>query len=80
MSDIRHIHAPLTAAAVRELRAGDLVYLHGEVILCAGLTTHRRILQHMAEGRALPIDLAGSALLHIGSYSEESADGTLGIR
>ena len=75
MSETIHITAPLSEAATRNLRAGDMVLLHGEVVLCAGLTTHQRILQYMAEHRALPIALEGSALLHIGSYSEETAAG-----
>lgn len=79
MSNIKRLSLPLSENAISELRAGDMVYLDGEVVLCAGLTTHQRVLQHMEQGLPLPIDLKGAALLHLGSYSEEK-DGKFAIR
>ena len=76
---IRRINTPLTEASVRDLRAGDMVSLDGEVVLCAGMTTHERIKDHLERGVAPPIDLSGAALLHLGSYSDE-LDGQLRIR
>src|SRR5690606_4605739 len=78
-NDARKLTTPLSVEAVNELRAGDLVELHGEVILCAGMTTHQRIIEHIERATPLPIDITGAALLHLGSYSEES-DGGFAIR
>lgn len=64
---------PLTSDQARSLRVGDSVYLSGEIVLAAGLPTHQRILECLESGNPLPIDLKGSALLHIGSYSRERA-------
>lgn len=73
--DARALTLPLDVDDVRSLRAGDLVTLSGEVILCAGMTTHERIAEHLAHDRPLPLDLRGAALLHLGSYSEEGPEG-----
>ena len=69
------LQLPLTEAAVRSLRAGDLVILDGEMTITAGLPTHQRIQQHLDEGRPLPVDLQGGALFHLGSYSQDTPDG-----
>jgi fumarate hydratase subunit beta len=68
-----HLQFPLTRNQARSLRVGDSVYLSGEIVLTAGLPTHQRILECLESGNPLPIDLNGSALLHIGSYSRERA-------
>lgn len=66
---------PLSEAAVRSLRAGDLVVLDGEMIITAGLPTHRRIQEHLDEGKELPVDLRGGALFHLGSFSRDTPSG-----
>lgn len=73
--DVTDVISPLSGEAVQRLRAGDLVTLTGDVILCAGMTTHERIASHVQAGQPLPIDLHGASLLHLGSYSEETPDG-----
>jgi len=73
--DIQDLASPSSTDAVRALRAGDLVTLSGEVILCAGMTTHQRVIDHTRRGEPLPIDLTGATVLHLGSYSEEGPDG-----
>src|SRR5262249_47054646 len=57
---------------VRALRVGDFALLTGEIVITAGLPTHERILEYVAAGRDLPIDLAGGTLFHLGSYSQET--------
>jgi fumarate hydratase subunit beta len=79
MDEVKSLRLPTDESAVRDLRAGDIVSLEGEVVLCAGVTTHQRIAQALAQGQALPIDLKGAALLHLGSYSED-VDGQLRLR
>jgi fumarate hydratase subunit beta len=71
VSTTHHLQTPLSEAAVRKLATGDMVYLHGEVVLAAGLPTHQRIIEHLDSATALPIDLSGAVMLHFGSYSRE---------
>jgi fumarate hydratase subunit beta len=71
MSATHHLQTPLSEEAVRRLAIGDLVYLHGEVTLAAGLPTHERMIAHLDSTEALPIDLEGAALLHFGGYNRE---------
>jgi fumarate hydratase subunit beta len=77
--DYRRVKMPLSREDARSLRAGDMVLLDGEIVITAGLPTHHRILACIDEGRAPPIDLAGGSLLHLGSYSQDAADGGLEI-
>ena len=79
MDEVKRLRLPADEAAVRSLRAGDMVILDGEVVLCAGMTTHQRVAQAIRQGGKLPIDLRGAALLHLGSYSEE-VDGHFRLR
>ena len=75
MTTTHRLSLPLTEHAVRSLRAGDLVVLDGEMTITAGLPTHQRIQEHLDADRPLPIDLRGGALFHLGSYSQDTADG-----
>lgn len=70
---------PLSDAAVRALRVGDLVFLTGEVFATAGMPTYDRLLGCMDGVEPLPFDMAGGALFHLGSLNEEAADGSLRI-
>lgn len=76
MSKNHQLQTPLTEEAVRALVVGDMVTLTGEVVLVAGLPTHERMLEHIAEGQPLPIDLTGAVMLHFGGYNRE-VDGKL---
>ncbi|MBR0641510.1 fumarate hydratase C-terminal domain-containing protein [Plastoroseomonas hellenica] len=69
------LRLPLDPADVRALRAGDMVLLEGEIVITAGLPTHHRLVECMDGKRALPRDLAGGSLFHLGSYSRETPDG-----
>lgn len=70
---------PLSDADVRALKVGDIVYVSGEIHSTAGIPTHKRMLDCLARGEALPFDLKGGALFHLGSYNIEDADGGLKI-
>lgn len=72
MTTVHHVQLPLSEAVVRSLRAGDAVYLDGEIVITAGLPTHERMLQYIDTGRPLPIDLHGAAMFHLGSYSRDT--------
>lgn len=71
MTTLHQLQLPLTEEHARQLRVGDQVRLHGEVVLCAGMTTHERLAKLLDDGQPLPTDLQGAALLHLGSYSQE---------
>jgi len=79
MLEVKRLTLPLSRDAVRELRAGDMVLLDGEIVLTAGLPTHHRIIECIEGKRELPRPLDGAALFHLGSYSRETADGGLEV-
>jgi fumarate hydratase subunit beta len=62
---------PLSLADARRLCAGDQVLIDGEIVVTAGLPTHQRLLGCLDGNEALPMDLNGAALFHLGSYSRE---------
>lgn len=71
MATTHHLQFPLTKNQAMSLHVGDSVYLSGHIVVTAGLPSHQRIIESLESGTPLPIDLKGSALLHIGSYSRE---------
>ena len=73
MTATHMLQLPLTEQAVRSLALGDMVHLNGEIVITAGLPTHQRILEHIEQGKPLPIDLRGGTLFHLGSYSRDDA-------
>jgi fumarate hydratase subunit beta len=68
---IHRLTLPLGEDDVRAMRAGDMVYLEGEIVITAGLPTHQRIVEYLDAGKALPTDFEGGTLFHLGSYSRE---------
>jgi len=78
MSRLHRITLPFTEASVRELKVDDHVLLDGEIVITAGLPTHQRILEHIRQGKPLPIDLQGAAFFHLGSYSRDT-DGVFDV-
>ncbi|WP_372621951.1 fumarate hydratase C-terminal domain-containing protein [Falsiroseomonas sp.] len=79
MSEFRRIRMPMSYDEARSLRAGDMVLLDGEIVITAGLPTHQRLIACIEEGHNPPIALAGGSLLHLGSYSRDTADGGLEV-
>lgn len=71
MSQTHYLQLPLTEEAVRNLKAGDMVYLTGEIIVTAGMPTHERMLQYLDEGKPMPVSLKDQTLLHFGSCNKE---------
>ncbi|HEU0204699.1 MAG TPA: fumarate hydratase C-terminal domain-containing protein, partial [Burkholderiaceae bacterium] len=63
---------PLSAAAARQLRAGDQVLIDGEIVITAGMPTHERLLRCLDGAEPLPLDLHGVSLFHLGSFSRET--------
>ena len=59
----RHLTLPLDEAAVRQLHAGDIVYLTGEVLQLLG-PAHQRALSYKAQGKAVPFAEKNIAIYH----------------
>jgi fumarate hydratase subunit beta len=63
---------PLSAHDARQLRAGDLVVIDGEIVITAGMPTHERLLRCLDGAEPLPIALQGVSLFHLGSFSRDA--------
>lgn len=63
---------PAGAADIAAIRAGDLVWLSGDIVVTIGLPTHQRMIDYAEQGKPLPIDIRGGAFLHLSSYNRES--------
>jgi len=61
----REITSPMSEQEARSLRAGEIVFLSGEV-LTARDEAHIRALELSREGRPLPFEMHGRALYHCG--------------
>ena len=53
---------PIQAKDLEDIHAGDVIYLNGYITTCRDVA-HRRLIE---EGRKLPVDLDGGAILHAG--------------
>ena len=60
---------PCTAADLAPLRAGDTVFLSG-VVYTARDQAHRRMMEALDRGEALPFPLEGSAIYYVGPTPE----------
>jgi fumarate hydratase subunit beta len=70
---------PMSREDARSLRAGESILVEGEIVITAGLPTIQRLVACAEESREPPIALQGGSLLHLGSYSRDTADGGLEI-
>jgi fumarate hydratase subunit beta len=59
------VQPPLTDDVIDTLRAGDYVYLTGRVYTARD-AAHKRMVEALANGGALPIDLNGQVLYYVG--------------
>lgn len=66
---------PLTEQQVRSLKLGDIVYLKGRIYTARDMA-HLRIRETLREGKPLPHDFNGAALLHAGPVALQREDGT----
>lgn len=53
---------PIKAEDLEDINVGDIVYLNGYITTCRDVA-HRRLIE---EGRKLPVELDGGAILHAG--------------
>lgn len=61
----RHIKLPLTEQDIRELHAGDYVYLTGE-IYTARDAAHKRMKEALDKKNGLPFEISGSVVYYMG--------------
>ncbi len=61
----RHIMLPLTEETARSLHMGDSVYLSG-VIYTARDAAHERMIDGLAEGKAIPFDSKDAVIYYVG--------------
>jgi fumarate hydratase subunit beta len=60
---------PCTKEQLQKLRAGDTVILSG-IVYTARDAAHKRMMEALDAGEALPFDLAGSAIYYVGPTPE----------
>ncbi len=61
----RQIRVPITKEDVKSLKAGDYVYLSG-TIYSARDAAHKRMIETIEAGEALPVDLTGQMIYYMG--------------
>lgn len=61
----KHINAPIKKEDVKDLKAGDYVYITG-VIYSARDAAHKRMDETLNEGKELPLDIADQVIYYMG--------------
>ena len=61
----KKIHAPLVSEEIKELRAGDYVYITG-TIYTARDAAHKRMEEALNQGSPLPLDLKDNVIYYMG--------------
>ena len=62
---------PISAEDLSNIKIGDVIYLTGHIVTCRDVP-HRRVVE---EGRELPLDIKGGAILHAGPIIRKIEDG-----
>ena len=61
---------PIDAEDLADIKIGDVIYLTGHIVTCRDVP-HRRVVE---EGRELPLDIRGGAILHAGPIIRKTGD------
>ena len=61
---------PIAPEDLADIKIGDVIYLTGHIVTCRDVP-HRRVVQ---EGRELPLDIRGGAILHAGPIIRKTGD------
>lgn len=64
-SELKRVRAPFDDATARSLRAGDRVLISGKII-AARDAAHKRMVETLDRGEALPVDLRGAVIYYVG--------------
>jgi fumarate hydratase subunit beta len=75
-TDFPILTLPLKRDDVERLQVGDMVLLSGQITVTIGLPTHQRMLDYLAAGQPLPVDLKDGAFFHLSCFNREGVDGT----
>ena len=62
---------PIAPEDLADIKIGVVIYLSGHIVTCRDVP-HRRVVQ---EGRELPLDIRGGAILHAGPIIRKMGDG-----
>lgn len=60
-----NLTTPLTDTLVRDLRAGDMVFLSG-IIYTARDAAHKRLMELLDQDKPLPFEISGSVIYYVG--------------
>ncbi|MDD4701658.1 MAG: Fe-S-containing hydro-lyase [Desulfovibrio sp.] len=63
--NVKRITAPFDDATARSLRAGDRVLITG-TLLAARDAAHKRMVESLKRGEALPVDMRGAVVYYVG--------------
>ena len=61
---------PIAPEDLADIKIGDVIYLTGHIVTCRDVP-HRRVVE---EGRELPLDIRGGAILHAGPIIRKTGD------
>ncbi len=61
---------PISAEDLADIKIGDVIYLSGHIVTCRDVP-HRRVVE---EGRELPLDIRGGAILHAGPIIRKTGE------
>ena len=61
---------PISAEDLLNIKIGDVIYLTGHIVTCRDVP-HRRVVE---EGRELPLDIKGGAILHAGPIIRKTGE------
>ena len=64
---------PIGTEDLADIKIGDVIYLTGHIVTCRDVP-HSRVVQ---EGRELPLDIRGGAILHAGPIIRKTGDKSL---
>ena len=62
---VHYIKAPLDNEIIRQLKAGDMVYLSG-TIYTARDAAHKRLIELINSGKDLPFNIEGAIVYYVG--------------
>jgi fumarate hydratase subunit beta len=68
-----HFSTPISKEEVKKLRIGDTLFLSG-VVISARDAAHKRALEHLRNGKPLPVNFSGMALYHLGPVVKKEGD------
>ena len=61
---------PIAPEDLADIKIGDVIYLNGHIVTCRDVP-HRRVVE---EGRELPLDIRGGAILHAGPIIRKTGE------